>query len=261
MNGLAEVVPSIYRLVVPFEDIYTTVFIIKSPLGAVLLDTATYAGDVDGYILPALDELSVAADALQFIVLSHGHRDHAGGLERLMDFFPDACIVSSSEGLRRRFAHCHTVSPETLPQLLDCIDLIPVPGHAPDCLVLYDRRSRTLLTGDSLQLFGIYGSGKWGANISKPAEHLDAVERLRSLPLAAVIASHDYHPCGYIARSPEEISRYFDSCKEALVKISRFIVESPDDDDQSLAERYNQAFGLPTVGSHVFSAVRAANLT
>lgn len=258
MHSLTETVPDVHRLTVPFEDIYTTIFIIKTPAGDVLLDTATYSSDVDTYILPALTALGVTGDHLKYIVLSHSHRDHAGGLERLMELFPDACIVSGSEDLRGRFVHCRTASPEAQTRLLDCLDLIPVPGHAPDCLALFDCRTRTLLTGDSLQLYGIYGSGKWGTNISRPAEHLEAVEKLRELEIDTVIASHDYHPCGHIARGKEEISAYLDQCHEALRGVSRFLTDHADLDDQSAADSYNRTTGLPAIGSHVVKAVRAA---
>lgn len=257
MHSLTEIVPDVHRLTIPFEDIYTTVFIIKTPEGAVLLDTATYESDVDQYILPALRSLGISQDFLKYIVLSHSHRDHAGGLERLMEFFPDACIVSLSPEVRNRFALYASVSPDDHPFLLNALQLIPLPGHAPDCLALYDKRSCTLLTGDSLQLYGIYGNGNWGANISRPVEHLQAVKALRALEIDTVIASHDYHPCGYIARGSDEISRYLDCCGEALHRIHAFILKLPEMDDRSLAARYNLSSGLPTVGSHVFTAVRA----
>ena len=44
------------------------------------------------------------------------------------------------------------------------IDLVT--GHASDCAALYDRKTKTLISGDCLQLFGVFGSGAWGANIS-----------------------------------------------------------------------------------------------
>jgi len=258
MFSLTEIFPDIHRLTIPFEDIYTTVFIIRTPQGDVLLDTATYAGDIDNYLLPSLIKLGISEDTLKYIVISHSHRDHAGGLERLMEFFPNACIVSGSAALRERFTRFSTVSPEKCPLLLSVLELILIPGHAPDCLGLLDLRSRTLLTGDSLQLYGIYGSGQWGANISKPSEHLHAIEKLRTLDVSAIVASHDYHPCGHIARSADEISTYLDQCVEALYQIRDSILASPMTDDQTLSDQYNRTSGLPTVGSHVFKAVRAA---
>lgn len=258
MKDFHEIVPSIHRLTIPFENIYTTVFIIKTPLGAILFDTATYESDVDDYILPAFHELRGSQDALRYIVLSHSHRDHAGGLDRLLEFFPETCIISGCPDLRGRFSGFRILSPEEQPLLHDCIELIALPGHAPDCLAIYDRRSRALLTGDSLQLSGIYGSGKWGANITQLKEHLQAIEKLRTLNTDILIASHDYHPCGFIARGKTEISRYLDECIAALHKVRETLMNCPDLDDQAAADYYNRITGLPPIGLHVARAVRSA---
>lgn len=260
MTALTEIVSSVFRLTIPFEDIYTTVFLIRTPQGDVLFDTATYPHDVDDYILPAMSELHISQETLRYIVLSHGHRDHAGGLTQLTRLFPEACIVSLKDELRRT----HSASPFLFPGndclLLDSLRIIAVPGHAPDCLSLFDLRTRTLLTGDCLQLYGIFGCGKWGANITRPDEHFAALDRLRMLNPAVLIASHDYHPCGYIARGKDEIDHTLNQCREALLQIRDFIRRYPDDDCEALALRYMQAYALPTVGSHVFSAVRSSSL-
>ena len=55
MSALFErVIGRIYRLKIPFDTVYTSVFLVASESGAVLVDCATTSADVDGYILPAL---------------------------------------------------------------------------------------------------------------------------------------------------------------------------------------------------------------
>lgn len=255
---MTEIVPSIFRLTIPFEDVYTTVFIIRTPRGAVLFDTATYESDVDRYIYPALTELGVSYSDLRFIVLSHSHRDHAGGVSRLMELYPDTCIVSLNESLLKSLDPHPVLLPEAEEMLLGCLSVLPLPGHASDCLGLYDVRSQTLLTGDSLQSGGLYGNGKWGANITMIREHLQALDRLRTLDIAALIASHDYHPCGYAAFGRAEILRYIDSCESALRLIRGFLNECPDLDDETAADLYNDRTGLPSLGAQVVRAVRNA---
>ena len=46
-QGFCEEMPGIYRLRVPFEGIYTSVFLVTSEEGAILVDCATTAEDVD----------------------------------------------------------------------------------------------------------------------------------------------------------------------------------------------------------------------
>lgn len=253
---ITAITPDIVRLQIPFEDIYTTVFAVKTPQGALLFDTATYPTDADDYILPLLSELGI--DAPEMIFISHPHRDHAGSLARLTDVFAHAQIISRSEKLRAQYANAAFLAPEDGDTLLGVLRVVTLPGHTADAIALFDTRTNTLLTGDGLQAYGIYGSGAWGANISFIPAHLDALEKLRALPIQTLVAAHDYHPCGYIARGRDEIDRYLDACADALRDIAAFIRVHPEMDDKQAADAYNAAFQLPTVGAHVFTGARAA---
>ena len=67
----------IYRLKVPFEDLYTSVFLIISEEGRFLVDCATNAYDVDKVILPALEKMGFGLCDISAIVVTHRHGDHA----------------------------------------------------------------------------------------------------------------------------------------------------------------------------------------
>lgn len=256
MENLTAITGDIFRLVIPFKDIYTTVFLIRTPEGTVLLDTATYPEDVDTYILPALQALELAPPA--WVVLSHSHGDHAGGLARLLEVYPEACVLSRNPGMREIHPMAKLCFPEDGFQLLPQLKILAVPGHAADCLALLDLRTNTLLTGDSLQLYGIYGSGTWGASIRLPAEHLRAISRLRQQEIHRIVAAHDYHPMGYLAEGSESVKACLDACRSALYKILEAIRENPELTDAALSAQYNAHSGLPTVGSHIFAAIHAA---
>lgn len=254
---LTEVVPDIFRLTVPFMDVYTTVFFVKLPEGVVLFDTATYSEDVEQYILPAMSELGIEEEMLKYVFVSHHHGDHAGGLERLMNRLPDACIVAGSRVLEEKYQHYASLIPKEGDTLLDELQIVMIPGHTDQAMALLDTRTGTLLTGDCLQLYGLYGSGEWGANISYPKEHLAAIEKLHSLPINTIIASHEYHTLGYLAKGKEEIHRYLDECAEALMKMKAFLLEHPQMSDHEIAVLYNETFHLPVIGAHVMGAVRS----
>jgi len=259
MKNLTQITPDIYRLEVPFLDIYTTVFFIKTPSGTMLFDTATYPEDMDNYIIPAAAELGIGSDELKYVFISHNHRDHAGGLERFAELYPNTSVVSRSRDICTKYTASGSVYPEDGHILLDALQVVTVPGHAPDAMAIFDTRTKTLLTGDSLQLFGIYGSGAWGANIGMPVEHLKALDKLRAMDISAIIASHDYHPCGYTAYGNAEISRYLDECSAALYRIKAAVAENSQLEDAEIAEIYNKTSGLPTVGARIFTAVRKAS--
>ena len=75
MNRFYEELAGIYRLRVPFEAIYTSVFLIRLSTGPILVDCATTDTDVDTVILPALEEIGVSLSEIDGIVLTHRHGD------------------------------------------------------------------------------------------------------------------------------------------------------------------------------------------
>jgi len=70
------------------------------------------------------------------------------------------------------------------------------------------------------------------------------------------VASHDYYPCGYIARGREEIARYLDECEKALREIWRLTRKYPMLNDEQIAQKYNSTGELPLLGAHVVAALR-----
>jgi len=254
MKNLTQITADIYRLVIPFEDIYTTVFFIRTPGGWVLFDTATYPADMDNYIFPAMGELGITADTLTHTVISHAHRDHAGGLGRLAEAYPGTVILSRSGKLAESYKS--VIAPADGDTLAEVLRIVTIPGHAPDALGVYDTRTKTLLTGDCLQAYGIYGSGKWGANISQPLPHLAALNKLRLMEIGTLVTSHDYHPVGHEAHGAEEVACYIDACADALANIRKWILDHPGMNNAALADLYNAETGLPTLGAHVIKAVR-----
>ena len=140
-------------------------------------------------------------------------------------------------------------------RILDVLQVVALPGHTADCIGLLDTRTGTLLSGDGLQMYGIYGSGAWGANISYIKEHLALGKTLREKEISVIAASHDYHPCGWKAEG-EAVGPYIAECAAALRAVGDFARANPDDNNEELAARYNASSGLPTVGAHVFAAVR-----
>lgn len=246
----------IYRITIPYKDIYTTVLIIKTVEGVVLFDTATYEEDVTEAILPALQELAITKEEVKYIFISHNHGDHAGGLNWLAPLLPDAVIVSNSPKLAEKYPDRTVRTLKDGEMLTDCLQHISIPGHTPDAGGLLDLRTKTLMTGDALQVYGIYGSGNWGANVRWPELHFSALPRLHELDVELLTMAHDYHPCGHTVTGKANIDRCIDDCAAALNKVKEAILAEPDTDDATLAANYNATSGLPTVGEKVFTAVR-----
>ena len=83
----------VYRLKVPFDDVYTSVFLIKGEDGNVLVDCATTSEDVEKRIAPALLKTGLTFKDIKYLVLTHQHSDHAGGKERILQLNPNIVLI------------------------------------------------------------------------------------------------------------------------------------------------------------------------
>ncbi len=247
-----------HRLVLPYKDIFTTVYIIKTQAGVVLFDAASYEPDFDTYILPALQELKIDLQMVRFVFISHHHKDHSGGLENVLKACPHAMVVSRSPILQEMYRDYNFYMPEDGDVIADVLRVVTIPGHTIDSSALLDERAKTLITGDSLQLYGIFGSEDWGSNINFPAEHLAAVEKVRTLHFETIMTAHDYHPYGHLMCGRERVEATLDACTAPLLQIKKTICEHPELDDEEARQIYNNSDEIPPVKQTVFAAMRAA---
>jgi glyoxylase-like metal-dependent hydrolase (beta-lactamase superfamily II) len=164
----------IYRLKVPFEGIYTSVFLVTSEKGAILVDCATTAEDVDGVILPALRAMGYGASDLRAIVLTHRHGDHAGGLPRLLAHAPGLEVITDVRSLWCGIA------------------TYPMPGHTADAIGVFDAHTHTLLSGDGLQGAGV---DRYRCSLKEPQAYMQTLERIRAdEKIENILFSHAYEP-------------------------------------------------------------------
>ena len=235
---------------VPYKDIFVGIYVICFDGGAVLFDTAANDWDVDNYIAPALDQLGVTPT---HIFISHNHRDHAGGLARAKELYPDATLLSRSKKLKEAYPDIYC--PEDGEILLGCLQIVTIPGHTPDSAAILDLRTNTLVTGDCLQSLGIYGSGYWYGAIGLPAEHAIAIEKLRKLPIENIATAHDYHPDGIFSFGKKATAKRLDNSIFALRQLQDRIAANPELDDEQIADLCNDGT-LPKVDSWVIAAIR-----
>ncbi len=253
---IEKITESITRCVIPYADIYTTVYAVALDEGYLLFDTASGAIDVDMYILPFLHSIDVTPENLKLIFISHNHKDHAHGLARLLALYPNATVVARDEELKEEHPHARFLFPEDMEVLSPHLLAVTVPGHTPDCMALYDKRTKTLLSGDALQLYGIFGSGEWGANITLPRAHFSAVEKLRGMDVEAIYTAHDYHPYGYAYIGCEAVENALDAATRPLLTIKRMMENRPHLSNAEIRRLYEASAKLPTVADKVFAAVR-----
>lgn len=242
---LEKITSDIIRIKVPFADIYTTVFIVTAPGGVVLFDTASKASDVDTYIAPAFEKLNLKPE---LVFISHNHNDHSGGLQRVLELYPEARVVSDNPDLQEKYG-CVELEDGVLQKVW-------IPGHTPDAMGLLDTRTGTLLSGDCLQAYGIYGRGPWGSAIRQIGPHFQALEELREMELNTVVTAHDYHPFEAII-AKDRIPAFLAACKEALEKVYQIVAAQKELPDEELVAICNSR-GLPRIDYRVIAGIRIA---
>lgn len=146
-----------------------------------LVDTGS--NDALPHVLDALRRLGLGPEAVDYVILTHIHLDHAGGAGCLMQACPNARLVVHPRGARHMAAPARLVDGVTAVYGADYVkrvygDIVPVPaariinavdgltldlagrellcldapGHARHHIAIVDRQSRGIFTGD---VFGL----------------------------------------------------------------------------------------------------------
>ena len=174
MSEFLEVVPNIFRLKIPFYSVYTSVFLIYTPEGYVLVDCATTDEDVDGCIIPALEKQGVELSKVKKIVITHDHSDHAGGLRQILKRMPHIEVVRE------------------IKRLSDKVCTYPLPGHTRDFIGVFDERTGTLISGDGLQGAGIK---QYRTMLADKRGYIETLERIKNdEKIENILFSHAYEP-------------------------------------------------------------------
>jgi glyoxylase-like metal-dependent hydrolase (beta-lactamase superfamily II) len=166
--------PGIYRLILPFDTVYTSVFLIKLPDEYVLVDCATTDEDVDKNIVPALAHVGISLEDVTKVVVTHNHSDHSGGLSRVLALAPHVEVVRDVRELGQSLC------------------TYPLPGHTQDFIGVLDLRTHTLITGDGLQGAGV---DKYRCSLADKSAYRETLDKIRrDSRVENLLFSHAYEP-------------------------------------------------------------------
>ena len=129
-------------------------YLIFGERSALLVDTGAQAADIAGPVDRVVAGWSArhgGRPVALVVVHSHGHGDHVAGDAQFRSRADTTLVTASPAALTSFFGLTdwpNVPAPYTLSGRL--IDVIPIPGHEPASIALYDRRTGILLTGDTL---------------------------------------------------------------------------------------------------------------
>jgi glyoxylase-like metal-dependent hydrolase (beta-lactamase superfamily II) len=119
-----------------------------------LVDTGAKGADVGSAIAAARERWATRHGGRNLpllVVHSHGHSDHTAGDRQLAAAPATTVVAAAPDALQRTFglgdwpneAGSYDLGNRT-------VDIVPIPGHEPASIAIYDRRTGILLTGDTL---------------------------------------------------------------------------------------------------------------
>lgn len=143
----------------------------------------TGSNDALPNVLSALDKQGLTVDAVDYVILTHIHLDHAGGAGRMMAVFPNAKLVVHPRGARhmadpaklvagvtavyggeyvqRVYGEIQPIPAERIIEAPDGLTLslagrellcLDTPGHARHHICIVDKKTSGIFTGD---MFGL----------------------------------------------------------------------------------------------------------
>ena len=180
-------------------------FVVRDGDDVILVDALLQPGHVD-LIAEALARAGSGFEAIRYIVLTHHHPDHTGGLAEAVSRAPQAHVLGGAGDAR--------VITETTGVAVDVVgagdsvlglEVVPTPGHTAGHVCLVDPGSSTVLLGDVVGNIGRLERGP--AQFTENADQAEAtLHALAERGLEHGVPSHG-DPFAGASRSIAELLR------------------------------------------------------
>jgi glyoxylase-like metal-dependent hydrolase (beta-lactamase superfamily II) len=177
------------------SELGTNAYLILSKNPAII-DPGTYAN----VVIQKLEEYNVKT--LEFIILTHYHYDHSQDVLKIKELTKAKVMMHEADfqTLQKRlnegwYKNLTNFKPDILLEgnetinLGDCIlDVIHTPGHSSGSICLYEQKSKSLFSGDTI--FPDGGVGRTDILGGNSAELKESVEKLSKLDVKTLYPGH-----------------------------------------------------------------------
>lgn len=265
MPKFEEIVKGVFLLKMPFSIVWTGVVLIKGEKNF-LIDSGSE--EPEKYLIPALEDIGVKIEDIDYLLNTHCHGDHITGHYSLGNKYGLKTVVIdvSYETLKNpaeNAVRIRTKYPKFSPppqswlkgveadvvlkdgQLLENrLKVIYTPGHDNDCVCWYDVQTKTLITGDSIQA---NGTPTQGIGFYQSLEkYSNTLVKLECEDIENIICGHDYNGIGSVIFGKENVKACLKYCKgivEAYQKEIDEMVENEGLTDVEIACRLINKLG------------------
>lgn len=273
------VVGNIRLLKVPFGGLWTGIVLIDGNK-KILIDSGASASDVDRVLLPALEHEGYTLRDMDYLLNTHSHGDHIGGFARLRELAPDIPVVAAYTDRKnvedpaalavRTRGKYPDVSPEPQSYLKgvrpdrvldagevldDTLMLIETPGHDLGCVCWLELKTKTLITGDSLQG---NGTPAQGIGFYKDLNlYRYSINQLLDTDIEHILCGHEYDRLGWFISGADAVKHALKSCLARTFFYQAYIdqeLSRGNTDPKEIAQKLIREHGCGMPG-HLFMAV------
>jgi len=220
-----EILPGTHLLKVPFGPVWTGIVLVRGEKNF-LIDSSHL--EPETYLVPALDEIGLKPSDIDWLLCTHAHGDHVGGMHALHEKYgvKVATLDSAADALRdpakvsvrvrTRFpknspppqSDLKGVEPDRLLADGDLLEgrmrVIAASGHDDNCVVWIDAKTGTAFTGDSVQANGTICQGI--AFYRDLAAYRKTLDRLAGEKFENVVCGHVYDGIGDVIRGRDAVA-------------------------------------------------------
>ena len=186
---------------IPGLGIDSNIYILQEGKQAFLVDTGM--GTHNDYIQNNIQR-HIDLDAVTYIILTHEHFDHTGGIDNLTEICTNAQVCmhrKCKSALEKKIAGTSTAMGKPMPMVhrilgdgdviklgSSQLEVLYTPGHSLGSICLYDKKTETLISGDTVFSNGDFG--RTDLEGGDPRELVKSLAKLMKLKIKNLCPGH-----------------------------------------------------------------------